>query len=179
MKYIAKNNKKVRFSKIESNDFENLHIYLTQLSDESKARFGPHSFDLQAIIKFYTETNEKFGFIAKVENSNEIIAYSTIKKGYIKADFERYESYNILFDTLTYCTFAPSVADDWQRMGIGDAMFKFILQKLQDTNFKHIVLWGGVQLTNKKAVNYYQKNGFKIYGQFNNGIDNLDMMLSL
>jgi hypothetical protein len=42
-----------------------------------------------------------------------------------------------------------------------------------------IILWGGVQVENKKAVGYYLKNGFSILGQFEYNGANYDMVLDI
>lgn len=77
------------------------------------------------------------------------------------------------------CTFAPSVADAWQSCGVGNSLFQFILSSLKATEVKRIILWGGVQIDNEKAVNYYKKNAFKTLGQFYYNGENYDMVLDV
>jgi ribosomal protein S18 acetylase RimI-like enzyme len=89
------------------------------------------------------------------------------------------QSYGINPDSNTDCTFAPSVADEWQGIGIGNALFQFILTEIKELGIKRIILWGGVQADNDRAKNYYNKNGFKTLGQFEyNGL-NYDMILNI
>ena len=178
MEFIVKNNNKVNFSKLKPIQFDNLFTYLEKLSLESKKKFGPHSFDIQSIVEFYKKP-ENTGIIGVDVETNQIISYAIIKKGFVFVDSIRYESYGLPLNSMTDCTYAPSVADEWQSLGVGNAMFKFILAQIQNSNYKRIILWGGVQMTNKKAINYYQQNGFIIHGQFNNSIENLDMLLHL
>jgi len=95
------------------------------------------------------------------------------------ADRERYLSYGMELKHQSDCEFAPSVADAWQSCGIGNAMFQFILEELKKTDIQRIVLWGGVQADNEKAVNYYLKHGFKQIGQFTHNGENFDMVLEI
>lgn len=43
-----------------------------------------------------------------------------------------------------------------------------------------MLLWGGVQATNERAIRYYTRNGFEPVGRFwHNGKDNLDRVKAL
>ncbi len=64
------------------------------------------------------------GYIAVEENTGKIIAYAILKKGYLEHDRQRLDSYGLQTDHQTDCTYAPSVADDWQGRGIGTALFQ-------------------------------------------------------
>jgi diamine N-acetyltransferase len=172
----TKNNKQVLLRRLNTADLGSLYDYLQNLSAETKKRFGPHSFEKQAIIDFYTNASNPIGYIGIDIPTNEIIAYSIIKIGFIEHDGNRLRSYGITPDHKTDVTFAPSVADSWQSCGIGNEMFKYILSDLKNNVFKRIILWGGVQMDNGKAVSYYKKNGFKILGQFTHNGENYDMM---
>ena len=84
------------------------------------------------------------------------------------------------FDTNTTITFAPSVADAFQNSGLGSKMFSAILEDLKELSFKNIVLWGGVQATNTRAIHFYEKNGFtRIANFWYDNKDNIDMVLSI
>ena len=74
---------------------------------------------------------------------------------------------------------APSVTDEWQSEGVGQLLFNYVLDEMKNRNAKQLILWGGVQIDNIKAVRFYQKNGFRSLGHFQyNGL-NEDMMLPL
>lgn len=179
MKFQTKTEKTIRIRKLQSTDLEHLSYYLQNLSEESKKRFGPHPFDLPSIIAFYQAPNLHQAYIAETLDTHEIIAYSIIKFGILKADYERYLSYGIELNNQTDCEFAPSVADAWQSCGIGNSMFQFVLEELKRTETQRIVLWGGVQATNEKAIKYYQKHGFQKVGQFYHNGENFDMILEV
>jgi diamine N-acetyltransferase len=179
MLITAKNKKNVFLRKLNLNDIDSLYEYLQNLSDETKNRFGPHRFDKESIINFHQHANSHFGYVAFSAETAEMIAYSVIKIGYLEHDSFRLQSYGITLHSKTDCTFAPSVADAWQSCGIGDKLLQFILSDLKRQEVKRIILWGGVQLSNARAINFYKKNGFKVSGQFNYKGDNYDMMLEI
>lgn len=110
---------------------------------------------------------------------NKIIAYSVLKAGYLEHDRQRLESYGLQLSHTSDCTFAPSVADSWQGMGIGNGLLRFIIPDLKAMGISRIILWGGVQMDNEQAVTYYVRNGFKILGRFSYNGENYDMALEI
>jgi len=175
----AKNNRQVIFQRLNVDDYDELVDYFHRFSPETVKRFGPHRFDKQSIIEVYDHSTDYKGYIAKDYEKSEIIAYSIIKTGYLEHDNSRLQSYGLLPDKTTDCIFAPSVADDWQSLGVGNSLFNFILSDLKADGIKRIILWGGVQSDNVKAINYYIKNGFRIVGEFQYNGPNYDMILEL
>jgi len=157
-------------------DLDNLHEYLLGLSVETKRRFGPHSFDREALVVLFSDPGQYSGHIAAETCTLTIIAYSVIKKGFLEHDRPRLENYGLNLDPFTDATFAPSVADEWQGLGVGTQLFQFMIPGLQAEGVKRIILWGGVQCDNLKAVHYYRKLGFTILGQFDYYGQNYDMM---
>lgn len=174
-----KNNKSVLLRKLTFDDLDQLAEYLQHLSPETVKRFGPHGFDKQSISNVYQNTDQFTGYIALDTETNDIIAYSIIKRGYLEHDGYRLQSYGFTLSDTNDCTFAPSVADLWQSQGIGNSLFHFILTDLKTMGIKRIILWGGVQSNNYKAVNYYLKNGFRKLGQFEYNGSNDDMVLEI
>jgi diamine N-acetyltransferase len=174
----AKNGKQVLLRQLISTDFTILLHYLHHLSTETKNRFEPHPFDPDAVIDFYNNPHH-LGYVAEDIEMGKLIGYALIKTGYLEHDKPRLQSHGIEPCSKTDCTFAPSVADAWQGLGIGNSLFGFILSQLRAACFKRIILWGGVQAGNNHAVHYYQKNGFVTLGQFDyNGL-NYDMIYQI
>jgi diamine N-acetyltransferase len=176
---ISKNNQSILLRRLTINDLDELCCYLHALSPETKSRFEPHQFDEKSVAGFYATADVHIGYVAIDRATTTIIAYAIIKPGYLEHDKARLQSYGLIVNDKTDCTFAPSVADSWQGCGIGNNLFHFILLDLKTTSTKRIILWGGVQAGNDKALLYYAKNGFKILGQFNHNGDNYDMILDL
>lgn len=175
----VKNDKSVLLRKLTTADIYKLSHYLQDLGPETVKRFGPHGFDIQSVSELYQSPDQYSGYIAEDADTTEIIAYSIIKTGYLEHDGNRLQSYGFTPDEKTDCTFAPSVADQWQSQGIGNSLFHFIISDLKTKGFRRIILWGGVQSSNKKAVNYYLKNGFIKLGQFEHNGLNDDMILEV
>lgn len=174
-----KNNKHVLLRKLTPGDFTDLSVYLQQLSPQTKKRFGPHPFDERSVAEFYNACESCFGYVAQDMEENKIIAYLVLKTGYLQHDRQRLESYGLQLSDTSDCVFAPSVADNWQGMGIGNRLFRFIIPDLKQRGINRIILWGGVQMDNEQAVHYYVRNGFKILGQFSYNGENYDMALEI
>ena len=178
MNVTTKNNRQVILRKLNPGVYDDLSVYLDNLSRETKKRFGPHPFDRNSVIEFYGNDLHT-GYIAQDIETSAIIAYSIIKIGFLEHDAFRLQSYGLNLDGKTEATFAPSVADNWQSQGIGNALFQYILSDLKRLEIRRIILWGGVQADNLRAVNYYRKHGFQTLGEFHyNGL-NLDMALQI
>ncbi|MEI8366663.1 MAG: GNAT family N-acetyltransferase [Parachlamydiaceae bacterium] len=160
-------------------DIGGLYDYLQKLGVESKRRFSPHSFDQQSIADFYQKPDEHLGYLAFDHTTREIIAYAIVKIGFFEHDRFRLEGYGLRLDSTTDCIYAPSVADKWQSCGLGNAMFQQIKSDLSARGIRRIILWGGVQSDNKRAIRFYLKNGFKTLGTFEYQGLNEDMILEI
>ena len=166
------------FRELVAADLDGLLFYLHHLSNETKSRFGPHAFDKDAVITFYNDDELK-GYVAEDKTSNTIIAYAIIKKGILFHDNNRLSGYNYSGIEKDSCTYAPSVADEWQGKGIGKLMFAYIQDNCKNDGIKKIILWGGVQCKNERAVNFYKKVGFVTLGIFEYNGFNQDMLLEI
>jgi diamine N-acetyltransferase len=165
--------------KLTPEDIDALVNYLSQLSPETKSRFGPHAYDKAAVENFYRDNTDVTGYIAETNSPKQIIAYSLIKNGCLWHDYDRIKNYGFQINAEECCTFAPSVADEWQSKGIGKMLFNFILADINNSGIKKMILWGGVQASNERAVNFYTKAGFRSLGMFEYNGSNLDMMLEI
>jgi len=181
-KETLKNGKIVFFKQLEADDNTKLYNYLSALSEDTKKRFGPHNFDLNTVnsICENIKTDNIKRFVALDDRQEKIIAYSLIKIGLIEEDIQRYNTYNINLNPTMDVTYAPSVADEYQSCGLGSALFNYIINEVAPLKKRFMVLWGGVQATNTRAVNYYIKHGFIKVAEFSNhhGL-NFDMYKNL
>lgn len=174
----VKNNRKASLRTLQSTDMEDILAYLENLGPDTKKRFGPHPFNRQAINELCTDKSNT-GFIARDCLSGKIIAYAIIRTGYLDHDKKRLSSYGLQLSKETDCTFAPSVADEWQGLGVGHVLFHFIVTALKEKGINRIILWGGVQAGNLRAVNYYRKLGFTLLGEFEYYGKNYDMLKTI
>ncbi len=175
------NSEKLIIRLLTLSDEENLFQYLLHLSPETRSRFGPHSFDKETVKNICRQLpGDTRRYIAVQQSTGYLVAYFLIKEGMIEFDQQRYTRRQQFFSTATTVTFAPSVADAWQSTGLGTSMNNFIERELKEMGIYHIILWGGVQATNEKAVNYYKKLGYQYIANFwHEGKDNYDMVRTL
>ena len=107
------------------------------------------------------------------------VAYALLKSGLFESDAQRLLGYGLDTSGQVFATYAPSVAESHQGLGVAELMLKYLEAKARKDNVTQIVLWGGVQQGNPRAVRFYKKNGFVKVGSFDlNGGDD-DMIKSL
>ncbi|MBL8095356.1 MAG: GNAT family N-acetyltransferase, partial [Anaerolineales bacterium] len=73
------------------------------------------------------------------------------------------------------------VADGYQSVGLGGQVLAHVLDLARQLTRRHVVLLGGTQATNARAIHFYEKHGFRTIGSFEEpaGADNFDMVLTL
>lgn len=176
-----KDHKQLNIRLLEATDSEKLFQYFDGLSPETKSRFGPHPFDRATVDDIcHHLPGHTLRYIAINESAGKIVAYMLVKPGLIEWDAQRYAIRHQFFDDATTVTYAPSVADEWQSSGLGSAMYDFIEQELKRKGVKKIILWGGVQAGNQKALHFYSKYGYRYIAPFrHDGKDNYDMLKEL
>jgi diamine N-acetyltransferase len=179
MLYISPNNYTLLLRRLTLFDVEKLAAYWQQLSDATRSRFAPHLFDVQTLQAMYATGQDYRGYIAIDSNTDNIVAYAVLKLSFLEHDAPRLQGYGLSLNHAADATFAPSVADAWQGQGIGKHLLQLIKNDLQDTNVNRLILWGGVQASNERAVQYYHKQGFVLLGRFENHGWNEDMLLIL
>lgn len=178
MTVFTKQNKPVIIRQLSAKDFDRLITYLYQLSPATVRRFQPHPYQKDEVINFH-HNNDHEGWIAVDPSTEKIIGYTVLKKGYLHHDYPRLQQYGVNIFADDCYTIAPSVTDEWQSAGVGQLLFNYVLDEMKKRNVKQLILWGGVQTDNTKAVRFYHKNGFRSLGHFQyNGL-NEDMMLTL
>jgi GNAT superfamily N-acetyltransferase len=168
---------------LRAEDAVRLGEYFRWLSEETRARYGPHPFDqatADAICAALDPTDMLRMVAVTQESARErIIAYVLLKRGAWEADRERYAKLGIPLDPATVSALAPSVADDYQNQGVGALLVKHVLDISRALGEKRVVLWGGVQATNERGIYFYNKLGFRKVGEFFNDKNNHDMILDL
>ena len=175
---LTKHNKEVLIRLLNNSDFDRLIHYLHSLQPETVQRFQPHSFHPQEVLSFYAQQGTE-ACVAIDTTTGEMIGYTVLQKGLLQHDVPRLQQYHYPLQYDAAYTFAPSVRDDWQSTGIGQLMLNFVCTNMQTRNIRQLVLWGGVQSSNEKAMRFYRKNGFRQLGFFEyNGL-NEDMLLEL
>ncbi len=162
------------FKTLSEPDFSQLADFLSKLSSTSRSRFGPHGYDFESVGHFYQD--DRNSGILGFSDNHELIAYAILRKGFLEHDRPRLESYGLRLDSEEDATYAPAVADAWQGRGIGYELFAFTEKLARSHGLRRIILWGGVQAGNERAVGHYQKIGFRSLGGFEYNGWNLDMV---
>lgn len=165
----------MHFRAILPTDTSALFRYFESLSPETRRRFGPHDFDEATARTICHGQMEKCVAYVGLEEE-QIIAYAIVLQGYTLGDYNRYLHYELSMDNEKDFTLAPSVADEWQSKGVGSQLYHFVEEQLRMRGAQKIVLWGGVQLSNQRAVRFYLKHGFRTLAQFEYQGTNLDMV---
>lgn len=168
-----------KFIKLTVPDAEVLFSYLNNLGSETRKRFNPHGFDRDSLLTILQNGVDYPAYAVLDDETGLMVAYSVVRKGFPEHDKPRLASYGLFFEDKRDCVFAPSVADEWQGKGMGTAMFGFVVNDLKAAGFNRILLWGGVQRDNKRAVRFYLRNGFRILGEFENEGPNYDMIFRI
>jgi GNAT superfamily N-acetyltransferase len=162
--------------------------YLAGASDEMRGFFSPHPFD-EATAKSIASSPDParvLRMLATVGSGPDerSVAYFILKLQVPPHEIERYAACGYPLDERTTASVAPSVADDYQDRGLGSALMRATLDVARRLGKTLVVLSGGVQARNSRAIHFYAKQGFESVGRFETGegdsaIENIDMALVL
>jgi len=169
----------VRLRPLARSDAAMLGQYLVCLGEETKLRFSPHPFDrhtADAICRDIDSAKRLIivGTVAHGQGER-IVAYFMLDWSPGDGEQRRYGSLNVEETAAV----APSLADDFQGKGLGTLVMQHVIGIARRAQQRKIVLRGGVQATNARAIRFYQKNGFRIVREFKASIGNYDMELTL
>lgn len=179
-KAILKNGETVVLRKVAAEDAGVLFHFLTNLSPETLSTFAPHAFDETTIRQLgeYPHTGDTERYLA-ITQDGRCIAYVLLKNGIIWHDADRLKQYGLNPEEHVYGTFAPCIAEAYYGSGLAQALLKYIEEEALGQKMNRLVLWGGVQKGNTRAVRFYEKSGFSIVGEFEYHGPNLDMVKEL
>lgn len=154
-----------------------LEHYFSGLSPETRSRFAPHGFDEGTLQHLLGPDSGLIAFVAKDVENGSIIGYAVARLYYESYELDRFHGYGWLPDEKTDAFYAPSVADAYQGRGIGKQLMLEAIDVLRSQGRSRMLLWGGVQATNEKALAHYRKAGFQELGTFEWNGRNIDMVL--
>ena len=153
------------FRPLTSADAAILGAYFLGLSEDTIRRYGPHPFDQATADKLcaaidFAEAIRMLATLAGPEGE-QVVGYFIFQLDAPAGERTRYAEAGITLDPQTDCIIAPSVADAYQNHGLGTPLMQYIFELARRLGRKHILLNGGVYLTNERARHYYEKNGFQ------------------
>jgi RimJ/RimL family protein N-acetyltransferase len=166
------------FRKLEQADSALLTTYFLALSKETQSRFGPHPLTAEYAKKLCDLPQDSADrFILLTENQDQIIGYFIVEYGGAPDEAKRYQAQGIDLDPKLDPIFAPSMADAYQNKGLASRVMPLIIGAAKEKYARSLVLMGGTQETNHRAIAFYEKFGFKRYGRFQTDMFNYDMRL--
>lgn len=164
---------------LAANDALRLGAYFVGLSAATRRRFGPHPLDAATAARLCASLNpaQILRMVATIGDEEAVVAYVILQLGVSEHEQARYARAGLALDPALDCTVAPSVADAYQNLGIGSPCLVALIDMARNLGRRSMVLLGGVQATNERAVHFYRKHGFETVGSFEYpiGVVNLDM----
>lgn len=160
----------VVFRPLALDDDGALANFLQNLSAQTR-RFSTYaSYDRVAAQAMCAAINRYDKLRMVATSGPQIVALFEFSFGIVAADIKRYQGYGIALDERTDCRFGPCLADDYQDQGLGSQLLPCMLDIARRFGKQRMILWGGVLADNARAIRYYEKNGFRLLGQFQNDL---------
>ena len=156
---------------LRDDDADRLGAYFARLSPRTRDLYGPHPFDQETAERLCLETRadtEVVRFVATVPERDgaRIIAYFIVGFRMQDSDRKRYAAGGMPLDDRTDAYLAPSVSDGYQNSGVGSAVMGHVVPWLRGLGRRRLLLLGGVQQENERAIAFYRKWGLRIVGDF-------------
>ena len=158
---------------LHAGDAPALGDYFAGLSAETQRRYAPHPLTAEHAQELCAriDHDEDLRLLALTREARpRIVAYFILRLGMRPEEQARYAALGIPLDAQTDCSLAPSVADAYQDLGLGSLMMPWLFEVASRLGRKRMVLWGGCQITNARALHFYQKHGFTKVGEYETAI---------
>lgn len=115
-------------------------------TEENMARYLEEGFSLDKLTRELKDENTSFYF---VKSTHEVIGYMKLNEGRAQTELQKEDSFEI---ERIY------VLSDYQGKGIGRQLLEKAIQMAKKKKASYI--WLGVWEENKRAIQFYKKNGF-------------------
>jgi len=168
---------------LEPNDSEILADFLGGLSAQTREFYTLDGYDFATAKEFCDGINrfDKLRFVLVKESSGECVGLFEYSLDIPEGDKERFLGYGITLETESDCGFGPCLSELFQNRGLGSALFPILGGIARRLGRRRIILWGGVYACNKRAIKFYENNGFEKLGSFidQDKKETLDMIIEL
>ena len=153
---------------LEHGDKNILAEFLNNLSEQTREYYTLDSYDESAAKEMCSAINkyDKLRFVVAKKTTSKLIALFEFSFDIPESDKQRFQKYKLDLNSKIDCRMGPCISDEYQNQGIGSVVFPYLLDIAKKFGQKRLILWGGVFEKNKKAINFYTKNGFKRLGSF-------------
>ncbi|MBV5297223.1 MAG: GNAT family N-acetyltransferase [Rhodoferax sp.] len=159
---------------LRHDDSAALGWYFDSLSPASKSRFAPHPLT-QTTAQELCATEQSATLRLAIEMAGKIIGYFILEPEMSMHEAARYRQFGIALESGKDFLFAPSVADAFQNRGLASLAMPHLLQLARQSGARSLVLMGGTQATNARAIAFYEKFGFQRFGGYQTELFNHDM----
>lgn len=169
-----------QFREINPSDSQRLARFFSGLSAETRRRFGPHPLDEgYASLLCALPHDSAQRFLLLTQDETLVIGYFILDYAVPEHHKQRYAAQGIALQDGLDPLFAPCIADDFQGSGCASLVMPLIIHAAQERGARSIVLMGGTQADNARAIRLYQKFGFIHHGGYQTEVFNHDMRLLL
>jgi diamine N-acetyltransferase len=155
-----------------------LGAYFDALSAETNRRFQPHPLTRShaAVLCAAPDSGTERMVL---EHPSGIIGYFILDLALQSHDASRYARIGITLEPGRDLLFAPCIADAWQSRGLASLAMPHLIALARARGARSLVLMGGTQSTNARAIRFYEKFGFQTHGGYQTDQWNHDMRLVL
>jgi ribosomal protein S18 acetylase RimI-like enzyme len=159
-----------------------LGAYFAGLSPETRRRFAPHPFDQATAdalcLRPSPDVLRLVAVPAEGAASAPFLAYVILRLGVTGGERRRFAARGQPLWPESDCTVAPSVADACQGQGLGTRLMALVCDLARQLGRRRMLLMGGTQADNARAVALYRRLGFQTAGEFEHpaGVWNYDML---
>ena len=163
-------------------DGERFSHFLSSLSSDTRRFFAPHGLEWQDGQQLVAELDPsqvlRLLLLDKSGPGEEVLGYLILQMGLAPHEVARFAHYGIEYDPALCASLAPVVAEGWQSQGLGAPLLKQGLHLCRELGRQAVVLMGGVQDANRRAVHFYLRHGFHRLDSFEwpHGVLNDDMI---
>ncbi len=163
---------------LRADDIDRLAEYFAGLSPATTTRFQPHQLTSeQAGVLCRAAGLDEPALRLVLEHDGQVIGYFILELTVRANDAARYAAQGITLEAGRDLLFAPSVADAWQDRGLSSLAMPHLIALARQAGARSLVLMGGTQATNARAIRFYEKFGFEHQGGYQTDVWNHDMRL--
>lgn len=176
---LLKNGEEVIIRPLLPLDSNVLGIFLENLSSETKKKFQPHPLTMAYANELCSHIDYEKALRMVALSQGKIISYFILEFSFPE-ERKRYLMYGVALAENLDGKIAPVVDDKYQNSGIGSLVMVKTISIAKELGLRYIILSGGTQATNERAIHFYEKFGFQKVGEFEENImNNYDMLLKL
>ncbi|USN97445.1 MAG: GNAT family N-acetyltransferase [Candidatus Nomurabacteria bacterium] len=142
-------------------DIEMLGEFLANLSSDTREFSTFDTYD-EVMAKELCDAINKYDKLRLVvESDQETVGLLEFSFGLPGGDLTRFKEAGYELTEERDCRFGITLSDKYQDLGLGGKLMPIIKDVAKKFGKERIILWGGVFESNKRAVHYYEKHGFK------------------